>query len=466
MRNLKLFPKTFIYATGLMLVIALIAHALIYFLMPVFYTNQMRDTIERDTAALVELLATWPEEEYGSGIAAFVAGSDMTVMLSDGEQAWQIFSDTTEAGATDVYVSDINPTAVSTGISISARISQDHLMVDQAFVSPSNTTYWLKTFLALEPIREASGVVLTLFPLTLVICVVVAAVFALVYSRAITTPIRQISSVARRMEQLDEDATCPVTSGDEIGALATDLNHLYGNLLMTIEQLHAEIAKTSQSEQSKVDFLRTASHELKTPVTAVSGMLEGMIHQVGRYRDRDTYLAECKKQIDGLGELLRVILEASNLDMYAQAGQTQPVDVGSLMASVVEPFELIARAKNVNLVYEPAGSFTADLPERLFSQAVSNVVSNAVNYTAPGHQVRIRFQSRTIVIENECIPIDVDILSRLAEPFYRPGFDHNHDSGGNGLGLSITDKVLAACGIPYRFEPMEDGQGMRFAISL
>ena len=469
MKKLKLFPKTFIYVTGLMLLITLMAHALIYFFLPVFYTNQKKDTIERDTDSLVALLSSLPEEEYGENISEFRKGSDMTVMLSageiDGKETWKIYSNDPEENGTEIELyTNFDASGITVGSTMATN--RDSIQESRTFSSIQDTAYQLKTYLPLEPVREASDVVLTLLPLTLIVCIVVSAAFALIYSKAITRPIRKISSVARQMEQLDRKAVCPVTGGDEIGTLAEDLNSLYGNLLSTIDRLEHEISEVSESEQAKADFLRTASHELKTPVTAVSAMLEGMIMSVGRYKDRDTYLTECKKQIDELGVLLKDILESSKLDIYTEAGHNENVAIALLIDRVIEPYKLIAKSNNVDVIYKKEGGFTAELPERLFSKALSNVISNAVNYTDVSKSVRIYFDGRSIIVENECTPIQKDVLAHLREPFYRPDFDHNHDSGGSGLGLYITDKVLSACGIPYTFEPMESRKGMRFTINL
>lgn len=66
------------------------------------------------------------------------------------------------------------------------------------------------------------------------------------------------------------EAICPIHAKDEIGLLAQNVNDLYSNLLSTIEQLEQEKVRVSEMERAKVDFLRAASHELKTPVTALN----------------------------------------------------------------------------------------------------------------------------------------------------------------------------------------------------
>lgn len=123
-------------------------------------------------------------------------------------------------------------------------------------------------------------------PISLTCSVLISLICSLLFSRAMTKPIQQISAATERMEQLDKAARCPVDSTDEIGVLADNVNSLYASLLSTIENLEEEKKKASEAEQSKIDFLRSASHELKTPVTAIHAILENMLLGIGKYKDQ------------------------------------------------------------------------------------------------------------------------------------------------------------------------------------
>ena len=83
------------------------------------------------------------------------------------------------------------------------------------------------------------------------------------------------------MSKLDRTAEITVISTDEIGGLANDINSLYQSLLVTIRNLEEEKDKVQLVEKEKIDFLRTASHELKTPVTELNATLENMILKIG-----------------------------------------------------------------------------------------------------------------------------------------------------------------------------------------
>ena len=130
-------------------------------------------------------------------------------------------------------------------------------------------------------------------------------------SRQITVPVKQLSVVTERMAKMDKSAVCQIRTEDEIGVLADNINGLYQNLLSAIETLEIEKQRIRELEQAKVDFMRAASHELKTPLTALNATLENMILGIGKYRDVEACLPECKEMAEQLSGMIQEILEAS-----------------------------------------------------------------------------------------------------------------------------------------------------------
>ena len=301
-------------------------------------------------------------------------------------------------------------------------------------------------------------------PISLSCSLLISVVCSLLFSRAITEPIRKISASTEQMMKLDHGASCPIRSKDEIGLLAQNVNDLYSSLLSTIEHLEQEKDRVSEMEQAKMDLLRAASHELKTPVTALNATLENMILGVGKYQDYDTYLPECKEMVEQLSAMIHEILETSKLN--ATAEPSRMVDVSELLAKLCEPYQLIASAHHISFSLDLSEGYSVELPVGLFSKAVSNVLANAVAYTKAGNAVSVYLDGHDLVIENECEPIPDDEIHRLFEPFYRPDFSRSRDSGGNGLGLYIVDTFLTAMNISYSFAPMKSPLGMCFTIHL
>ena len=301
-------------------------------------------------------------------------------------------------------------------------------------------------------------------PISLTCSLLISALCSFLLARGIVSPIQTISASSERMMNLDKGARCAVYSKDEIGLLARNINKLYANLLSTIEDLEQEKDTVRDMERAKVDFLRAASHELKTPVTALNATLENMILGVGKYRDYDTYLPECKEMVERLSEMIQEILETSRLNVTLEEGTT--FNLSDFVADLCQPYKMIAAAHQVSFVTGLPIECVVTLPASSFGKVVSNLLANAVTYTEAGKRVQVYIHGRDLVIENECTPIPGNEIHRLFEPFYRPDFSRSRDSGGNGLGLYIVDTLLTAMNISYSFAPMKSPDGMKFTIYL
>ncbi len=287
---------------------------------------------------------------------------------------------------------------------------------------------------------------------------------SLLFSKAIAEPIKKISASTGQMMKLERGANCTVHTKDEIGMLGQNVNDLYANLLSTIEHLEREKEAVRDMERAKAEFLRAASHELKTPVTALNATLENMILGVEKYQDYAARLPECKEIVEQLSGMIHEILEASKLNLTAEL--PKPMDVPEMLKQLCEPYQLIAAAHQITFSVDLPEQFPAVLPAGSLRKAVSNILANAVAYTEAGNTVSVYMDGRFLVIENECEPIPDCEIPRLFEPFYRPDFSRSRESGGNGLGLYIVDTLLSSMDISYAFLPMESPPGMRFTIHL
>lgn len=303
-------------------------------------------------------------------------------------------------------------------------------------------------------------------PYTIGVCIIVSLFCAFFFSRAITKPIKNMLLATQQMATLEKNAACSIRSADEIGELSNSINVLYKKLLFTIEHLKEEKERVSEAEKHKVDFLRAASHELKTPVTALNAMLENMIMEVGKYRNYSTFLPMCKKQTEQLGKMITEILDASKLNAAVSDEKAQDFDAVPYLTELCGQYELIAQANGQQFHLSLPQHFGVCIPPKMFAKALSNVLSNAVAYTDPGSRIFVYMNGRTLTVENECSPIPEEHLKQIFEPFYRPDYARNRDDGGNGLGLYIVASILNAMNCAYSFCPMENPSGMRFSIEL
>lgn len=301
-------------------------------------------------------------------------------------------------------------------------------------------------------------------PISMLCCVCISFVVSYVFSRKISNPILSIAKATEPMKKMKPDARCIVSSTDEIGYLADNINNLYQNLLSTIQNLENEKEKVSEAEREKIDFLRFASHELKTPVTELNVTLENMLLGIGEYKNFDIYLPKCKEISEQLGLMIRDILSTSNLQIFTVSEQSEYVDLEEFISQVCEPYLSIIQSKGIefHIVCENAKKIL--IPPKLMQKAVSNIISNAVNYTDRGKTINVRVESNVLMVENECCPISEKQLKTIFQPFYRLDLSHNQNTGGNGLGLYIVDTILRKLKIKYEFLPITNPEGMKFII--
>ena len=160
--------------------------------------------------------------------------------------------------------------------------------------------------------REAKNISLSFLPYTLIVSFIFSIAISYFYTKIIVSPIVEITKVTNNMMKLEKDALLKVKSYDEIGSLKNQINTLYIRLLGVIDDLDKKNKEIIELEKMKVEFLRSTSHELKTPLASLRIILENMKYNVGKYKDRDKYLSVSIETIDKLTKMTVEILKVSS----------------------------------------------------------------------------------------------------------------------------------------------------------
>ena len=152
------------------------------------------------------------------------------------------------------------------------------------------------------------------------------------------------------MLKLEPDAKAIVSSKDEIGALATDINNLYQSLLLTIRNLELEKEKVSLAEKEKIDFLRTASHELKTPLTSIIGygdMLRSKRLNEEEVIGYSNLIVEEGRRLEAMSmKLLElIVLKKQDFKMYWVTAET-------FFQGIVDTVDLLMKEQQIEFIIE------------------------------------------------------------------------------------------------------------------
>ena len=458
MKNLKLFPKTFLVSIGLFTALIILVHALVYTLMPHFYLQQKEHEAADNLTALVAELRGKSTEEMRRISQEFASMKNVNITLTiDGhDQYFQGFESITIVTDSGKSV-DTSVVKIADGQTVDPR----SVILRQGGVANSQgQTIAVKLLADVAPVTQATLATLQVLPYTMLGSLLVALVFSYIYSRFVTRPIRQMAAVTTTMQRLEKGAHYPVNSRDEIGVLGRNINELYQNLWQTIRSLEYENKRITQLEKEKIAFLRAASHELKTPLAALRIMLENMQLNIGEYKNRDQYLAESVAQVDRLAAMVNDVLRSGSVAEQALR-QEKRLRIDKLLVEVVNDYMLLAKTRGMTFTVNTELT-TIRINRDMMRHVISNLVSNAVRHGDAGSVIKLTCNQRELAIENACKPLTKQQLQHVFDPFYRISDGAKQHVNSSSIGLYTVKMLLDAKGLDYDFTP--HGRGMRFVV--
>ncbi len=288
-----------------------------------------------------------------------------------------------------------------------------------------------------------------------------AVVVGLLVSRGLSAPLRQLTAVAGQMSGGDLSIRAPLRGKDEIGQLAGQFN-------LMAERLEASFADLSAERDALRRFIADASHELRTPITALKNfndLLQGAAADDAAARTE--FLAESQTQLGRLEWITRNLLDLSRLDAGLVVLDLADHDVGELIGAAASAFKALAQEKGIAFsVRAPIPSLELCCDRTRIELALSNLLDNALKFTPPGGQVEIGAERRgdavRLWVRDTGSGIDPADQPHIFERFYR---GKNGRVGGSGLGLAIVQSVVQAHDGQVSVES-EPGAGSLFVIEL
>ena len=438
----KLSVKVFLITSMLMVACCSVTYLCIAHFAPYIYSHDLAE-VEELADMLSEELSHIPKEE----VQYFIQGyNDILTKQYDDEFAFHLFQNS----GNEIALSDLNE---FTGNKIDDYKSTDTTREYEISFADSTEAYIL---LLAKNTNKESQVVLALqktLPILSVAILLVSVIAAFFYTWYMTKPIKKISKLSKQMADMDFSGLCPTNRTDEIGVLSHSLNDLSKKLAAALselqeanQKLQADIDMERRLEKQRVEFFAAASHELKTPITIIKGQLQGMLYQVGRYKDRETYLAQSLEITDTLGKMVQELLTISRLDTPGYTCKKSNLNLSNLIVDRITVFEDLFMQKDLTVEQSISPEIYILGDMQLLQKALDNLLGNAAAYSGAGNQVLIKLwketETTTLTIENTGAHIPDEAISKLFEPFYRVDQSRNRQTGGTGLGLYIVKTIL------------------------
>ena len=415
MKNLKIFPKMFIQIFSVLGIIILLIHLLVFYIFPKTYLENRKEEICTEA----------------NKISRNLAGKDINYV----NQALDFYSKNSEIKAFVKGQNKKNEVQIKDNVDINMDSNSNSLIIEERTISLNSGKKAYLQFVSTADMQEdAKNLSFKFLPYSLLISLLFSIVVSLIYAKSIKNNIEEIKTVTDRMMTLDKDARLMVDSSDEIGHLKDQINDLYFTLLKSIDDLEFKNREIIKLEKLKYDFLKGASHELKTPLASLKIILENMKYNIGKYKNRDLYISDCIDIVDGLTHNISQILSVSSLDNLKD--DEEVLCIGDILDPVLDKYELLANQKNIR-IEKFLGYETIYIGKRALRIILSNLVSNAVKYTEESGLIKIGVEDAWFYIENSYIsnkPLDMDKVFDVK-------FDLNKENS-NGLGLYIVSNLL------------------------
>lgn len=213
-----------------------------------------------------------------------------------------------------------------------------------------------------------------------------------------------------------------------------------------------------QMMQRLEQFTQDASHELRTPLTAVSTSLD-LALTTG---DNRAFILAAKRDLHDIVILIERLLELARLDSFVL--KTESTDVTAIVSSTVAMHEPAASAAGVTIVQTLSPGVFLQADAALLRQAVSNLLANAIKFNKRGGTVMVTLTRHALTIEDSGSGIAPEAMKKIFDRFYQADGARSNNTGGIGLGLSLTKRIVELHGWTIKVASVL-GQGSTFTIS-
>ncbi|QDW31296.1 two-component sensor histidine kinase [Arthrobacter sp. KBS0702] len=225
----------------------------------------------------------------------------------------------------------------------------------------------------------------------------------------------------------------------------------------------------TRTEEIRNDFVANVSHELKTPVGAISLLAEALEASPDDEEAVRRFAKRMHKESTRLAALVQDIIELSRLQGANVAQQAHPVDINTVVAEAVDRSQLPAESKNIEIVVGGRTNAMVYGDQDLLVTALRNLIDNAIRYSPENTRVGVGVRARdglvAVSVTDQGEGLSAEDQERVFERFYRVDSARSRHTGGTGLGLSIVKHVMANHGgeVTLWSQP---GQGSTFTIRL
>ncbi len=287
---------------------------------------------------------------------------------------------------------------------------------------------------------------------------VMIASFVAVYfiTERIVLPIKQMNYATKKFAKGQFDIKIPVSGEDEIAELATAFNSMAESL--------------ANFEYTRSSFLANVSHDLRTPMTSISGFIDGILEGAIPPEKQPYYLGIIGEEVKRLSRLVSSLLDISRMEAGNRKFEKTPFDICEMARIILLSFEAKIDAKKLDVEFDaPDERLMVYSDKDAINQVLYNLCDNAVKFSKEGGKYRIAISEDqnhvTVKVYNEGAGIAAEDLPHVFDRFYKSDKSRGLDKTGVGLGLYICKTVMDNLGENISVSSRQ-GEYCEFSITL
>ena len=315
---------------------------------------------------------------------------------------------------------------------------------------------------SMKGIRESVFIANEFYVLAGLLMLLLGGLIIFVFSRKITKPLIEMSSVAEEISQLKFDRRVQHISEDEIGSLASSINKISEKLSGSINALQRDVER-------RKSLVRNISHELKTPIGVIKGYAEGLKFGVVEDKHKiQQYCSVISEECDRMDNMVQELLNLSIIEAGMFQIKFSQFEMSELLEKLADKFETTIAKKGITLNIECQENLNVSADYILLERAISNYFTNAINHTEGKKYVAITVTKRVdrlrIEVFNTGKQIASDDIEHVWDVFYKADKARSREYGGHGLGLSIVRQIAELHGGTTGVTNLQDG--VKFFIEI
>jgi signal transduction histidine kinase len=307
---------------------------------------------------------------------------------------------------------------------------------------------------SLSDVDEMLSTISSMLNRYLLIILLCVAIISFLIAGYITQPIKELTAVIRKMSQGHLDQRVRVKGGGELRELGEAFN------IMS--------EKLENLDRARNEFVSNASHELKTPLSAIKVLAESLLHMGGDVPDiYKEFLNDINNEIDRLNAIISDLLTLVHIDNKNSTLKKQNLDLAELTQKTVKGLQVLAEKNGITLDMNLEGPLEIIGDEAKLRQVIINLVDNAIKYTPEGGRVMVdtyRGKNEAILkVSDTGIGIPAEDIPRIFDRFFRVDKARSRATGGTGLGLSIAHRIILLHNGSIQVDSRE-GKGTTFYV--